>query len=345
MLKSVFDKYIPSPTTIAFALTYQCTAQCINCCFGCTTEHSKRLYFYEIKNYIEEALCEFGDSVKTVVLTGGECMIFRSDVEKIIQFAHCNNLRTRIVTNAFWANSLRDAITIVNNLKDVGLNEINFSTGDNHQEWVSYENIVYACTAAVEAGLKTAVNIEIHDNAKFTAKEMLQDERLTKYLSNSDCINPLKIEQSLWIPFKMGEELSYNNLNMRCDLKKKGCSSIFSTIAINPYSQMLSCCGLTCEHILPFRLGNLKNHSMKTLYDAQFADLIKIWLSIDGPYTVLTYIRKRRGLSTKIDGHICYVCAHIFKDSSNIQWVRDNYKQVLQMLIFKLSVYEKERTS
>ena len=61
------------------------------------------------------------------------------------------------------------------------------------------------------------------------------------------------------------------------------CENIFKTISINPYSQLLSCCGLTVEYNKFLKLGNLQKNSLKSLYESQFHDLYKIWLYVDGP--------------------------------------------------------------
>lgn len=330
-----FKNYIKAPKTLAFAMTYRCTAECANCCFGCSpTNESPVLSYDKMKKYIEEAMQEF-DSIKVLVLTGGECMLFFEEVIKTIQFASRKGLITRIVTNGFWATSLQKAKEIIKELRVNGLNEINFSTGDNHQEWVPYDNIVNACSAAMEAGLLTVVSVENHDKSIFNASTFLKDHRLLQYYDKSKYSVPLKVEQSMWMPFNVNEKLSYSNIKLRKDLSNTPCDSIFSTLAINPYSYLLACCGLTCEHILPLRLGNVEKHSIRKLYNSQYEDLIKIWLSLEGPYAIMTYLNKKRSENSAISGHVCHICAEIFKNEENIRCINDNKHEIIQRLIAK----------
>lgn len=73
------------------------------------------------------------------------------------------------------------------------------------------------------------------------------------------------------------------------------------------------------------------------LIEYQFGniDFLKIWLFLEGPHEVLKYINEKRGVEKKIVGHICYACAEIFKDGKNIQWIKDNYNEIMPSIMFK----------
>lgn len=72
------------PTTITIVSTYKCTAACKNCCFQCSPNKNKRLSFNEMKVFIDSCMAEYSKSLKVLVITGGECMLFFNDVKKII---------------------------------------------------------------------------------------------------------------------------------------------------------------------------------------------------------------------------------------------------------------------
>lgn len=57
----------------------------------------------------------------------------------LIKHIHSNNLLCRVVTNGYWAKSSEIALDILSKCKEAGLDEINFSTGDDHLEYVSIE--------------------------------------------------------------------------------------------------------------------------------------------------------------------------------------------------------------
>ena len=122
----------------------------------------------------------------------------------------------------------------------------------------------------------------------------------------------------------------------------KGCTTLFNTISINPYSQMLACCGLTSEYIIPLRLGSVKESEIKHLYESQFQDFLKIWLFIEGPMSILKFIYEKRKVQYGfITGHICNICSEIFKERENIEILQLNYKEAMARVLLKYSLYAK----
>lgn len=332
------DQLIVLPKTITLLPTFQCTATCRNCCFGCNPRLKKRLSLDEMKGYVDQAVHFYKNSLQVLVITGGECFLLGDDLNNIIEYGTSKGLVTRVVTNGYWAKTYQEAYEILATLRNKGLKEINFSTGDDHQEWVPYENIVNGCMASMDLGLTCIVNVETHDNSKFDANIFLDDYQLRPYYSNEKYEKPLRIDKGIWMPFDKDVSISYEDIELKEDITHKRCTSLFNNIPINPYSQMLACCGLTSERIKPLRLGSLAHNSIKDLYEQQFRDLIKIWLYIDGPYSILRYIYNKRNIEKRIMGHTCYVCAEIFKENENIQCIKDNYKEIFSSVMFKLTL-------
>ncbi len=332
MIKELF---IP-PKTISLLTTYSCTATCKNCCFQCSPNIQKELSLKEMKNYIKQAVQAYSESLKVLVLTGGECFLLKDNLVKIVKYASQNHLITRVVTNGYWAYSYDKAYQQLEPLKEAGLKEINFSTGDDHQKWVSYENIVNGAMATIDLGLTCLINVETHDSCSFKVGSFFKDERLASYISpKNKTKKPLKIEAGVWIPFDNESSFTYENILLEDE--NQACSSLFNTIAINPYSTLLACCGLTSEYIPSMRLGDLKRNSLVKLYERQFLDFLKIWLYVEGPKKILEFIYNKKNVNKTIRGHMCYICAEIFKAPENIQFLRDYYKEVASSVLLKYS--------
>jgi hypothetical protein len=112
-----------------------------------------------------------------------------------------------------------------------------YSTGNDHQKWVDYENIVNGCMAAMDLGLACFVNVEIHDDSSFNGDQFQSDSRLIDYFDVIKHSKSLKIERGIWIPFDTGAHLSYDKkVEAREDLFKKRCTSLFTTLPVTPYS-------------------------------------------------------------------------------------------------------------
>jgi hypothetical protein len=330
------------PSTISFLTTFQCTSSCKNCCFGCTPKTEGRLSLAEMKDYLDCCLAAYPESIKVLVLTGGECMLLGENLLEIISYAKAKGLMVRIVTNGYWAKTYETALARLGELIHAGLHEINFSTGDDHMEWVPYDNIVYGCMASFDLGITCIVNVEKHDKASFRAETFYEDERLKPYFGSTREDKPvLRIESGVWIKFDKDSEISYNELLFTTD-SGKGCTSLFNTIVVNPYSQVIACCGLTSEYILPLRLGSAQAHPIKNLYESQFNDFLKIWLFVEGPMSILKFIYSKRNIPHgSIKGHICYICAEIFKDPENIASLKEHYKEAMARVLLKYSLLTK----
>lgn len=333
------DNLIIKPTTISLLTTYQCTASCRNCCFKCNPSYTIRMTLEQMRNYVDQCLSYYGDSIKVLVLTGGECFLLGEDLYSIIEYASNRGLIVRVVTNGYWATSLEKTHEVLNRLRQIGLKEINFSTGDDHQEWVPYDNIVFGSMAAIDNNLTCIINVETHDQTSFRSKSFYDDVRLKDYLSY-DRKNRLMITNGVWIPFKKECDIKYVNTYLD-EGENNRCRSLFNTIAINPYSNLLACCGLTCEYIPFLRLGSLYKHNIKELYERQFLDFIKIWLFTDGPYAIMQYVYKKRGMAFSFKGHICSICAELFKDSQNVQCLLDYSSEMVPSVLFKYNMIMK----
>ena len=330
------------PSTISLLTTFQCTSSCRNCCFGSNPAFKEKMTLKQMKQYVDKSLDAYGKSLVVLVLTGGECFLLGQSLTKIINYATSKSLIVRVVTNGYWAKSYAVAYKKLKHLVDNGLKEINFSTGDDHLEWVAYDNIVYGCMAAIELGITCVVNVEQHDNSEFKAEQLRNDKRLAPYFEKSKKDNIIFfIESSLWIKFNKDSNISYNKLLVSKEAAG-GCKSLFSTIVINPYAQMIACCGLTSEQILPMRLGDIRRSDIKSLYSTQFDDFLKIWLFVDGPMKILKFIYQKRNIPfTTIIGHVCDICAEIFKDPENISTLKKYYEEVAFKILLKYSLIVK----
>lgn len=322
---------ILQPSTIVLVTTFRCTAECENCCFGCRRDSGESMSLDNMKHYIDECMRYYGASIKGLVLTGGECMIFRENVLNIIKYASQLGLSTRIVTNAFWAKSYVEARSIVASLISCGLKEINFSTGDDHRKWIPWRNVRNTAVASARLGLTPFINIETHDNSNTSLIQwMKRDHVLFKLLE----AGKIKIEKGIWVPFNYSRINKFEYKSLLLPQKHERCTSLFSTIPINPYGEVLACCGLCAENNPFLRIGNIKNKTIQTIYESSFKDLLKIWLFSDGPLKILETIYKDRdGCNYNSSGHICDLCRQLFKNHLNIEWLCNNRDKYLTSIL------------
>lgn len=152
----------------------------------------------EIEKYITSCVNAFPKSIKVLVITGGECMIFPDKVKYAIGIAKKFGLSTRIVTNGFWASSYKKAKSVLEDLKEANLNEINFSTGDDHSQWVSLKNIRNAAVAAARLAFIPIINIESHDKSSPKILQFFGKDTVFMKLVKE---NKISMKRGAWMSF------------------------------------------------------------------------------------------------------------------------------------------------
>lgn len=323
------------PNTITLVLTFKCTAQCRNCCFGCSPAKDRVMSNNEIEKYISSCMDAFPKSIKVLVITGGECMIYPNKVKYTIKLAKKYGLTTRIITNGFWASTYTKAKAILEDLKKHGLDEINFSTGDDHTEWIPLKNVRNASVAAARVGFSPFINIETHDESSPRILKFLgRDSVFMKFVENKK----ISMNRGAWMSFDKKRSISHKECIPI--VRYEPCSNLFSMIPINPYGEVLACCGLPSEYIPYLRLGNFDSEPIKTKYLDSFEDLLKIWLFLDGPAKIIKFINEQLGIpNTLPSGHICDYCRTLFSTPLYMNFLKENYHNFMGDIIFKYSIY------
>lgn len=316
------------PKVITVITTYKCSAACKECCFQCSPKLNIRLSYEDIKNFISSSVKEFGDSLKVCVFTGGECTLLGDDLFKAITLAKELGLSTRIVTNASWAKTKSSAEKMISKLVNSGLDEINYSTGDNHQEWIPLKYIKNAVKASFEQSLSTTISIESFKGSNFSYDDFINDPEISKLLSYSDIIQCVKAS---WIPLKNKHLLDKNGRDIFKNPSFKGCDSILMFLGINPQNILISCCGLTMEYIPSMKLGSFNKNDFVKKYQSQFYDFLKIWLFTDGPEKILKFACENNEnllKYTKNIVHPCQACSYIYNIEEIQNTLVNNYHKI-----------------
>lgn len=320
--------------TLTIITTYKCSASCSNCCFECSPQRTEYISYENAAKDIDNAISKF-PNIRTLVLTGGESLLNLDFVCNIISYAKKYNLVCRVVSNGFWGKTEKIALKVLVRLKSAGLNELNVSTGDDHLEYVHIDRVRNCIKAALSLGIKTIINLESGNDRTFSIDDL------------DDCLNGLnengKIDYSVirgvWMPFT---EESLHKLKpiskgfMHPVMDR--CTNIFSGITISPSNDLLSCCGLPVNYIRFFNVGNLNDYDIGTLYDRQFQDFLKIWLFVEGPYHILSYVEAQMKIEIPelyVLSHMCFYCAVLFTNNNYLSAVRKCYKTKYESVMLK----------
>ena len=330
---------VVSPHTLTVLCTYQCTAACKQCCFESGPRVMGRLSRETIIARIAEAKRTF-PRLTLVAFSGGEAMMLKDDLHAAIAFATAEGLTTRVVSNGYWGKTPQSARTAVKKLIQAGLCELNISTGRDHQEWVPAASVANAAAAAAADGLFCLITVESDGEDRSLLDELLKHPLLSAHIES----RAVTIQSNSWMPFHDSAE----SREQRIDVQeiRKGCDQIFGTTVVTPHDNLSACCGLTLEHIPEMRLGKNTGSNMEALYSSQFEDFMKVWLQVDGPYTIVERLMETSAEQyLKNVVHICEACVILHKNPEVRATVMERYQEFIPEITtrFKIAMALRER--
>lgn len=330
--------------TLTIIPTYKCTAACKDCCFGSNPSITKRIPQDKVLNYIDEAAAV--GSIQQICFSGGEPFLLKSDLEEAIERCAHHGFLTRIVSNGYWATSINAAETKLKRLVAMGLNEINFSTGKDHLEWVKIDFILNGMEAALSLGLTIALMIELRADSNICKTEIIKvaREQNREKLANSLEANMIHVVESPWMSFTEDETVpaAESSLINRFNVANASpCQSIFRTLVIPPSENLGICCGLPREEIEDLNLGDLNDNSIPELFNNSISDLLKIWLFAEGPEKMLSYAAKTDSSIEweNMYAHQCDVCRRVMTDEQVITAISKIDEHKMKELITKFSTF------
>lgn len=297
------------PQTMTILPTYRCNAACEQCCFESNPKVKGRLDQASILKVISDAREQF-PALRMIVFSGGECFLIKDDLYAAIAHASSLGLGTRTVTNGFWGKTKKHAAEVVQRLIEAGLTEANISTGKDHQAWVPFASVVNAAEALIEGGFRTVVTIESDGQGSQCFDEALSNPTFKRLMREHPDL--FSIQSNVWMPFH--DTFDPTRRRPSNAAIYDGCEQLYRNVVVSPHGQLASCCGLTFEHIPEMKLGSVEERSLRSMATEQVDDLLKMWVALDGPATIMKRLfpdDAEEGL--KDVNHICQACAVMYK--------------------------------
>ena len=329
------------PSTLTILPTYQCSAACRNCCFGSNPSIKHRLSLEEMIDYIEQAADI--PSIRMICFSGGEVFLLGDDLVELIKKCSDHGLMTRIVTNGYWALSNELATKKLSPLIAAGLNELNFSTGDEHVQWVPLKRVLQGMSSALNTGITLALMVENTAERSITAQVVIRESKKFPKLYKSLLNNEIQMIESPWMPFK-DSSLKYKSSQLvnSSNIHHRGpCTSILRTAVIPPSKKLGMCCGLPREEISALSVGSLEEHSLKSLLEKSMHDFLKIWLFVEGPEKILAWAASKdeKIIWENQYAHNCDACRRVFSDDLVMKSISSFYQEKFDDVLFKYSLY------
>lgn len=318
------------PRLGAILLTYRCNAECDECCFECSPDrNSPKFDIEKIKEFIDQISKK--DGIQLLVWSGGECFLEYQTLTLGIDYAKKKGFNSRCVSNAFWASSIEQATKKLLPLKQSGLVELNFSTGDSHQKFVPIERVMNAIVAALQLGMKVFIAVESTSSSKFKPQDILENELYVNNIRGRELEKSFSIEPTVWVSFHDNNNYDYGEIIGNSG----GCEGIFDTISIEPSFGLMGCCGITSNHIQELHLGKISEGNVYERYLAQQDDFLKLWIFTEGPEVIVKQASEWLGVDAPKFYHKCLYCAYLYQSNEIRSAIAENYHFVEERVLKK----------
>ena len=135
-------------------LTYQCTFECDHCFVWGSPFQTGTMTLTQIRHVLEESRKH--DSMQWIYFEGGEPTLYYPILLKAVQEAHLMGFQVGVVSNAFWASNLEDALTWLSPLKTY-IQDFSVSSDLYHYDEIQSQQASNAVAAAEELDIPVGV--------------------------------------------------------------------------------------------------------------------------------------------------------------------------------------------
>jgi len=295
------------PRSLALLLTYKCNFLCDHCSVSAGPNRREVLTINHVRRVIEEAYTV--PSIRTIVFTGGEPTLYLDVLEAGISLAHDKGFVTRLVTNAWWAKTPKQADRFLQNIRAAGLDELNVSYDDFHLPYLERfggeQNVLNAVRAAAELGMTVLVGTVLHPGSRIKSsylRQTFQDAGIqegVKFLE--DFVFPLGRARQ-----KLPAHLFISDPGT---IERGACGDAGQTLAILPDGNLLFCCGhiVNSKAQAIFSVDNLASGAtLAKVIERIQRNVLYWWLHLEGPEAVLAELGVKKKFQRK-----CEACFYL----------------------------------
>lgn len=315
---------------LVFVYTLKCNAECEICCFNCTPHETEKINYETVSRLIKEAAET--KAFNEISITGGEALLYRNEVESLIELSNSYKFRTILTTNAFWAKSIDAAYETLYKLKEIGLSLLSVSTDEFHNKFIPtefVENLIIA---------NEKVKIPITFQSVVTRKTTYEHKLIKKY-PNYTWRKGLCQPVGRAVKTIPSEDYIYSKYDGKC---------IYSDIlTIMPDGSCYPCCsqGVRLDNL---KIGSVYEQSLQDLIKAKKNHKFTKIMIYRGPkWLIETGEAEGHYLSNPMKNYVscCHLCHEISKDKVYLEKVKNiienTFFQISYSQLLKVSHYNK----
>jgi len=302
---------------IGLMMTYRCQAACPHCVVEAGPHRKEEVSLEEALGWIDQMAAYRDGHIAALSLTGGEPFCCLEKLKETTRHAAQLGMVVTTVTNGFWATTVREAVSVLAELK--GLKMIGISADPHHQAFIPFDRVRNAVAAARECGLEYRIIVTCEDD---TSPEYRAFRARLEEVSPEEHIQPV----TTFIAGRAKDEID----GARCRTSPAPCQARCEAVGspvVFPNGQVVACIGaliaLPTHH--PLVLGNLRHQPLKEILDKAEGNAILHGLRVWGPGRLVSMIEQSEARSELpdryIDDVICDPCYRIMSNGKLARWV------------------------
>lgn len=328
---------------LTFVTTNECSARCRHCLMLSSPKRHEKLDYAFMKKAIDEIAVP--QHKRLIVFTGGESTRLGNELYDTIAYANSLGLGTRLVTNAEWAVSEKQAGTVIGTLNECGLNELNISYDDFHAEFIPLNHVVRAWKTAEDRGRFNAIVLAVCSGpiSKVTPESLMsaigEDIPLAYDEQGNELPLPERkpgetrklISNSRILRLGRGRKLDirYCKIPDQQFIEQTPCPADNRQPVFMPSRHRCTCCGINPEFN--------KVLDLDTKVSEHFRDVRTLLLRAIGefgPGYLMNLVKKARPdirFRDKYSG-ICEICSDVTRSQECLRILADNRQRIIEDL-------------
>lgn len=280
------DKMLEMPflRNIGFLMTYKCQVTCPHCILEAGPHRNEEMFIGDAFNWIRQVSDYKNGYIKVISLTGGEPFYNSTNLKKISAFGEDCGLFVSAITNAFWASTQEEAVSILKELRAISM--LSISTDVYHLKSIPFERVKNAIMAARECNIPYSISVCTENESDRKYQEIVN--RLGEITEKDTILTA--------ITFRAGralKKLRASDYQTSEEPPVSACSAASSPI-IFPDGRVIACIGPVIDLAIPhpLMLGNLREESLHEILDNAELNAILHAIRIWGPKKLVSIIKQ-----------------------------------------------------
>jgi organic radical activating enzyme len=306
------------------------------------------LTFEQIRSVID-SLCEFSKP-RMVVFSGGEPLLLGDDLLNAIAYVDGLGIRTRVVTNCYWAVSSKIAKEKLVELRESGLQQLVISTDDEHQHYVIFEQVKYAWQASKGLGFQSVAiaNSSLPDS-RITPDFIMEHlgEEIRLLYDKNRRHQTLKKSEDGTIYFlsnsnvqHLGRAKEYIDRDKVRYVTKRfegGCQNVLRDPALSPTGHLVGCCGMEVESNSVLYMGDTSIDTAANIIVRADENIMLNAIALLGPLFLKHFIEHHAPEVSFYERYatFCQLCEHIVNRPTTVKVLLDNIAELSGIVLDK----------